>query len=163
MRLRVREDFPFAVLMEGPFRIEMGDGAGLSAMLRRPATDRPVGVVVEIIPYRQHDNTIWWDHQFGQYLAGCGIAYLRVEVRGTGDSDGLLTDEYLPREQQDALAVIDWASRQPWCNGSVGMTGISWGGFASTRGARTRWRSASNRSRSGTIWCCSARRNSTWR
>ncbi|MGE4244463.1 MAG: CocE/NonD family hydrolase [Parvibaculaceae bacterium] len=116
----------------------MDDGVGLSALLRRPSTGRLVGAVVEIIPYRQHDNTIYWDHQFGAYLAGCGIAYLRVDVRGTGDSEGLLADEYLPREQEDALAVIEWAARQPWSNGKVGMTGISWGGFASLQVAARR-------------------------
>jgi len=136
--MRIREAFPHEVLTEGPIRIAMDDGARLSAVVRRPATDAPVGVVVEIIPYRQHDNTIFWDHQFGHYLAGCGIAYVRVDVRGTGDSEGLLADEYLPREQKDTLSVIDWASRQPWSNGNVGMTGISWGGFASLQAAALR-------------------------
>ncbi len=38
-------------------------------------------------------------------------------------------DEYLPREQQDGVEIIDWLARQNWCSGKVGMTGISWGGF----------------------------------
>ena len=50
-------------------------------------------------------------------------------MRGNGDSDGLLTDEYLPQEQDDALEVIAWLAAQPWCTGAVGMMGNSWGGF----------------------------------
>ena len=50
-------------------------------------------------------------------------------MRGSGDSDGLLADEYLPQEQADAVEVIAWLAAQPWCSGAVGMMGISWGGF----------------------------------
>ncbi|MBP2536291.1 CocE/NonD family hydrolase [Agrobacterium tumefaciens] len=50
-------------------------------------------------------------------------------MRGTGESDGHMADEYLKQEQDDALEVIDWISRQPWCSGNVGMMGKSWGGF----------------------------------
>src|SRR3954470_10197801 len=50
-------------------------------------------------------------------------------MRGSGDSDGLLLDEYLPQEQSDAVEVIAWLASQPWCTGAVGMMGISWGGF----------------------------------
>ena len=54
---------------------------------------------------------------------------VRVDMRGSGDSDGLLLDEYLPQEQADAVEVIAWLAAQPWCSGTVGMMGISWGGF----------------------------------
>ena len=50
-------------------------------------------------------------------------------MRGNGESDGLMWDEYLKQEQDDALEVIDWLVKQPWCSGTVGMIGISWGGF----------------------------------
>ena len=58
-----------------------------------------------------------------------GYAAIRVDVRGTGDSDGVMTDEYTPQEQRDAHEIITWIADQPWCSGSVGMMGISWGGF----------------------------------
>ena len=54
---------------------------------------------------------------------------MRVDLRGTGDSDGIIDDEYLPQEQEDAIEVIAWLAEQPWCTGTVGMMGISWGGF----------------------------------
>ena len=63
------------------------------------------------------------------YLAGHGYAAVRVDIRGSGESDGLLFDEYAQQEQDDALEVIAWLAAQPWCSGAVGMMGISWGGF----------------------------------
>ena len=60
---------------------------------------------------------------------GHGYAVLRVDLRGSGESGGLLHDEYLPQEQEDALEVLRWIAAQPWCTGDVGMFGISWGGF----------------------------------
>jgi putative CocE/NonD family hydrolase len=50
-------------------------------------------------------------------------------MRGTGASDGILHDEYLKQEQDDALDVMDWIEAQPWCSGQIGIYGISWGGF----------------------------------
>jgi putative CocE/NonD family hydrolase len=50
-------------------------------------------------------------------------------MRGSGDSDGILRDEYLPLEQRDGLEVIRWLAGRPWCTGRVGMIGKSWGGF----------------------------------
>jgi hypothetical protein len=63
------------------------------------------------------------------YFAGHGYAAVRVDLRGSGDSDGLLFDEYLPQEHDDAVEVIRWIAAQPWCTGAVGMMGISWGGI----------------------------------
>ena len=62
----------------------------------------------------------------------------RVDIRGAGDSDGILRDEYLPQEQEDACEIIACLAAQDWCNGNVGMTGISWGGFNSLQVAARR-------------------------
>jgi hypothetical protein len=48
--------------------------------------------------------------------------------RGTGESDGIILDEYSKQEEDDALEVMAWLADQPWCSGAVGMWGISWGG-----------------------------------
>ena len=71
------------------------------------------------------------------YFAGHGYAAIRVDMRGSGESDGLLDDEYLQQELDDACEVIAWLAAQPWCSGNVGMMGKSWGGFncAAGRGA----------------------------
>ncbi|WP_244277674.1 CocE/NonD family hydrolase [Mesorhizobium erdmanii] len=86
-------------------------------------------VVVEMVPYRRRDGTVARDIDIHPWLAGHGIACARIDIRGSGDSDGDLADEYLPREQEDACEIITHLAALAWCNGNVGMTGISWGGF----------------------------------
>ena len=85
--------------------------------------------ILEYIPYRKNDGTATRDAGMHPYFAGHGYAAVRVDLRGSGDSDGILLDEYLPQEQDDALEVLAWIAGQPWCSGAVGMIGKSWGGF----------------------------------
>jgi uncharacterized protein len=111
--------------------IELSDGCRLAARVWLPedAEADPVPAILEYLPYRKRDGTAQRDALTHPYLAGHGYACLRVDMRGNGESDGLMLDEYTEQEQDDALEVIDWIARQPWCTGSVGMIGISWGGF----------------------------------
>lgn len=120
--------------------ITMPDGVRLSARIWLPhnAENEPVPAVLEYIPYRHRDTTRARDETNHGYLAGHGYACVRVDLRGSGNSEGVLEDEYLPSEQDDACVVIDWISRQPWCDGNVGMMGISWGGFNSLHVAAKR-------------------------
>jgi putative CocE/NonD family hydrolase len=119
------------VVMYDPVWITMPDGARLAARIWLPedAESDPVPAILEYLPYRRRDGTAARDYLTHPWFAARGYACVRVDMRGTGDSDGLLQDEYLPQEQDDALAVIDWIARQEWCTGAVGMMGISWGGF----------------------------------
>lgn len=128
---RVRDAFPRRVRVMEHVWIPMADGARLAARIWLPedAERRPVPAILEYIPYRKNDGTAVRDSLRHPYFAGHGYASVRVDLRGSGDSDGLLLDEYLPQEQDDALEVIAWLSRQPWCTGAVGMFGKSWGGF----------------------------------
>ena len=89
----------------------------------------PVAAVLEYIPYCKRDGTAARDEAMHPYFAGHGYAAIRVDMRGSGESDGGLLDEYLRQEQDDALEVIAWIAAQPWCDGKVGMMGKSWGGF----------------------------------
>ncbi len=111
--------------------IPMSDGVRLGARLWLPegAEQSPVPAILEYIPYRKRDGTRGRDEPMHGYFASQGYAAIRVDMRGTGESDGHMADEYLKQEQDDALEVIDWVSRQPWCSGNVGMMGKSWGGF----------------------------------
>ena len=111
--------------------IPMPDGTRLSARVWMPedATDKPVPAILEYIPYRKRDGTLPRDEMMHPYFAGHGYAAVRVDMRGNGDSGGLMHDEYSQQEMDDALAVIGWLAAQPWCSGSVGMMGKSWGGF----------------------------------
>ena len=123
-------DYAGIVVLD-PVWIPLKDGTRLAATVRMPAdaSDEPVPAILEYLPYRRRDGTIKRDVEMHGWFAMHGYAAVRVDIRGTGDSDGLLTDEYLPLEQRDAVEVIAWLEGQPWCNGTVGMMGISWGGF----------------------------------
>ena len=111
--------------------IPLADGTNLGARIWLPddAEQDPVPAILEYIPYRKDDGTAPRDALMQPYFAGHGYAAVRVDMRGSGDSDGILYDEYLPQEQDDALEIIDWIAKQPWCTGVVGIIGISWGGF----------------------------------
>jgi putative CocE/NonD family hydrolase len=117
--------------------IPMADGTRLAARVFLPASADtvPAGAVLEYLPYRKRDGYRYRDDVAGPFLAKSGIAMIRVDIRGTGDSDGTMIDEYLPIEQADALAVIDWIAHQAWCNGKVGMRGISYGSFTALQAA----------------------------
>ena len=85
--------------------------------------------IFEYVPYRKNDGLVLRDAPIHHYFAGHGYASVRVDIRGSGDSDGILDDEYLPLEQEDGVAVIRWLAARPWCSGKVGIIGKSWGGF----------------------------------
>jgi len=129
--MRVVEKFPFKTEMHDDIRIPMPDGVHLAARIWRPVgSDRkPVPAILEFLPYRRRDGTAERDAFIHPYFAGHGYACLRVDIRGSGDSEGVLRGEYLKQEQDDAIAILEWLERQPWCTGKAGMIGISWGGF----------------------------------
>lgn len=101
------------------------------AWLPEDAESQPVPAILEFLPYRKNDGTVIRDEITMKQTAAHGYACIRVDLRGCGESEGFLEDEYSPQELQDGCDVIDWISRQPWCDGNVGMAGISWGGFNS--------------------------------
>ncbi len=111
--------------------IELADGCRLAARMWLPdvSDDTPVPAILEYLPYRKRGGTDARDALTHPYLCGHGYACVRVDMRGNGESDGVMHDEYVLQEQDDALEVIDWITAQPWCDGNVGMMGISWGGF----------------------------------
>ncbi|MGI9304056.1 MAG: CocE/NonD family hydrolase, partial [Gammaproteobacteria bacterium] len=122
-------DFPHAVEEIENIEILLSDGCRLAARIWKPADGKPVPAILEYLPYRKRDGTAPRDALTHPYLAGHGYACVRVDMRGNGESGGLMWDEYLLQEQDDALEVIAWIVAQPWCDGKIGMMGISWGGF----------------------------------
>ncbi|MGW7512170.1 CocE/NonD family hydrolase [Streptomyces massasporeus] len=138
--MRYVTNLPYETKEEEHVTIPMSDGIRLSAHIWRPTSSdqEPVPAVLEYIPYRKRDLTAVRDSIHHPYLAGHGYACVRVDLRGTGDSEGVLRDEYLEREQADAEEVLAWLAEQPWCDGGTGMMGISWGAFAALQVAARR-------------------------
>jgi len=119
-------------------RIPMRDGVLLSADLYGPTPEpsEPLPVVMEYIPYRKDE--VGPGHRFYSYLPQHGYIVARVDIRGTGASPGVATDEYLQGEQEDGYDAIEWLAAQPFCDGNVNMMGISYGGFTSLQVATLR-------------------------
>ena len=111
--------------------IPMPDGVRLAARIWLPegAQEHPVPVVFEYLPYRLWDDLRWRDDKTGENLAPYGVGFVRVDIRGTGNSEGVMVDEYDVPELTDGVHIIAWLAKQPWSNGAVGMRGISWGGI----------------------------------
>lgn len=129
--MKIRQHFPNQIREQPSCFIPMRDGVKLAARLWIPedAEHHPVPAILEYIPYRKNDMTAPRDEIMHPYFAGHGYAAARVDLRGSGDSQGVLTDEYLPQELEDGCDIIHWLASQPWCNGKVGIIGKSWGGF----------------------------------
>jgi len=113
--------------------IPLADGRKLSARiwLPRGATKKPLPAILEYLPYRKRDGTAQRDDSTYPHFAAAGYVGVRVDISGTGESDGDWDDEYSARELADGCEVIEWIAQQPWCDGNLGMMGISWGGFNS--------------------------------
>ncbi|HET9407425.1 MAG TPA: CocE/NonD family hydrolase [Candidatus Sulfotelmatobacter sp.] len=122
--------------------LPMPDGVRLAASLFMPTGGKrgeKFPTLLEYLPYRKDDGTIERDYPLHTYFAHRGYVTARVDIRGTGASEGETPErEYSQREQEDGEHVIAWLAQQPWSNGNVGMFGISWGGFNSIQMAMRR-------------------------
>ena len=129
--MRIRSRFPRKVEVIEHSLITLADGCRLAAKIWLPedAEADPVPAILEYLPYRKRDGTTRRDALTHPYLAGHGYACVRVDMRGSGDSEGVLLDEYSQQELDDGCEIIAWLAKQAWCSGAVGMMGISWGGF----------------------------------
>ena len=117
--------------------ISTRDGVRLAADLYFPkghepgAGGAPLPVLLEYLPYRKTEDRDGRLALFSYFLRR-GYAVARVDIRGTGNSEGRLVEyEYSEQEQRDGEDVIAWLATQPWSTGKLGMFGLSWGGFNS--------------------------------
>jgi uncharacterized protein len=127
---------PFAVDFHRDVRVPTGAaGLTLSADVYRPVTDRPVPALVTVLPYRK--DFVAGDGYDGpaRWFAAHGYAGLVVDLLGTGASDGVRRPEFDPGDADDALAAVDWVAGQPWCDGAVGMWGLSYAANTTLRTA----------------------------
>jgi uncharacterized protein len=101
-------------------RIPLRDGLTLSADLTLPGS-LPAPAVVARTPYGKTGAP---QTKRGTAYAKAGYAFVVVDVRGRGDSDG----EFQPyrHDGPDGYDVIEWAAAQDWCNGAVATHGGSY-------------------------------------
>jgi len=111
--------------------ITMSDGVRLSGTLYTPESAGPWPVILEGLPYRKDDVTAYHAPEYRRLRDEGDFVVCRVDLRGTGSSEGVAEDEYTPQEQKDLCEVIAWLAAQDWSNGNVGMYGASYGGFNS--------------------------------
>ena len=120
------EAYPGVAQISG-LKITMADGIELSASVALPAdasgntVEQPFPVILTQTGYNKSVPAI---PASNDYLVKRGYAHLSVDVRGTGLSQGQW-EAFGETEQADYLAVIDWASKQTWSNGTVGTWGAS--------------------------------------
>jgi predicted acyl esterase len=138
-------------VIERDVAIVMDDGLELRADVYRPRTDAPVPVLMTMGPYgkgvryQDHYKHSWdfltnahpdllagsqhrwltWETVDPEIWVPWGYAVIRVDSRGAGRSPGYL-DILSPRETLDYYHAIEWAGTQKWCNGKVGLNGISY-------------------------------------
>ncbi|ESZ02007.1 MULTISPECIES: CocE/NonD family hydrolase [unclassified Mesorhizobium] len=109
--------------------IHMPDGRRLAARIWLPASGEPAPAIFEYLPYLKRGGTESRDEGTHGFFAKAGYACVRVDIAGTGESEGRFDDEYSEQELNDGEAILTWIAAQAWCDGNIGMIGISWGGF----------------------------------
>ncbi|MEP7033785.1 MAG: CocE/NonD family hydrolase [Actinomycetota bacterium] len=118
--------------------VSMPDGIRLAATLYLPGAGGPWPALLEALPYRKDDLTAGYRPEYERLAEEFGYAVCRLDIRGTGSSEGLATDEYTDQEHSDIEQVVAWLASQTWSNGAVGMYGTSWSGFNSLQVAMRR-------------------------
>jgi uncharacterized protein len=119
-----------SVASERNLAIPLGDGTVLAGDLYRPDDERPHPVLLSFYPYRKDDIIGSLFDGTRRRLVERGYADLLVDMTGTGGSEGKYGETFnLKREGHDAAEVVEWAAAQPWCDGNVGVWGVSYGGF----------------------------------
>jgi predicted acyl esterase len=133
----------YRVQIDKDIDVELRDGARLKADVFRPRGSGRFPVILNLGSYQKDKhwtpptdleekdnpymnwetiNPLWWVPR--------GYVAMRVDGRGSGKSPGL-ADPFSLQESLDFHDAIEWAARQPWCNGNVGLLGISY--FAMTQ------------------------------
>jgi putative CocE/NonD family hydrolase len=128
----------YGVAVDWDARLRARDGVELSANIWRPAADGRFPAILELLPYGKDNWRRAADEVRGAWFAARGYALCRLDVRGTGSSGGVALDEYTADETRDGVDAVGWLAEQPWCDGNVGMWGISYGGFTAIQVAMAR-------------------------
>ena len=115
----------YGVTTEQNVPIEMADGITLRANVQRPAAEGEFPVLIVQTPYNKDGLVNTALGGAAEYFVQRGYVVLTVDVRGTGTSEGTW-DSFGPKEQRDGKRVVQWARRQAWSDGKVGLWGPSY-------------------------------------
>jgi putative CocE/NonD family hydrolase len=118
--------------------IPLHDGVSLAADLVLPDGEGPFPTLVSYYPYHKDDFIGVMLEYPMRYFAEQGYAHLLVDFRGLGNSGGVAWEALDPQENKDGAEIVEWAAKQPWCDGNLGMWGISYGGVTSLETASER-------------------------
>jgi predicted acyl esterase len=128
----------YALLIEKDVDVSMRDGARLKADVFRPDDDGKFPAILNLGPYQK--DKLWvppptleekpnphmnWETVNPDWWVPKGYAAVRVDGRGSGKSPGQC-EPWSLQEAIDFYDAIEWAAKQPWCNGKVGLSGISY-------------------------------------
>lgn len=128
----------YALLIEKDVDVSMRDGARLKADVFRPDDDGKFPAILNLGPYQK--DKLWvppptleekpnphmnWETVNPEWWVPKGYAAVRVDGRGSGKSPGQC-EPWSLQEAIDFYDAIEWAAKQPWCNGKVGLSGISY-------------------------------------
>lgn len=112
--------------------VKVTDGAELSVIIYLPDTSGQFPCLLSYTPYRKGSGLGQAFTNFVEY----GYAIVIFDVRGTGDSSGVCRSVYSDQERSDGYFMVEWCAQQPWCDGNVGMWGISYGAVVSLQMAQ---------------------------
>jgi putative CocE/NonD family hydrolase len=127
------DDVRNEIVIERNLLIPLKDGASLSADLYRPAGSGKFPALMSFYPYHKDDMIGASFEASRRYFAQRGYAHLLIDFRGLGGSDGVAWEAMHRNEGVDGAEACEWIARQSWCDGNVGMWGLSYGGISSLK------------------------------
>ncbi|MCG3123229.1 MAG: Cocaine esterase [Phycisphaerales bacterium] len=114
------------MIVEYNVPVPMRDGGRLSANVYRPAAPGRYPVILSRTPYVKSGTGAGGIKRRREMVAA-GYAWVDVDVRGRGDSDGVFRPWF--QEGDDGYDTVEWCGARPWSTGKVGMVGGSYGGY----------------------------------
>lgn len=141
-KFRAGSEKKYAMIDSRDVMVPMRDGAHVAVDVFRPDAQGKFPALLAMSPYGKGIQSMSIAHQPDsspihhtpieagnpEYLASRGYAHVIADVRGTGQSEGEYLGWMSNQEARDGYDLVEWIAAQPWCDGNVGMVGISYFG-----------------------------------